>query len=103
MVPQVSPAGVSISPEPYSAHGDAKLSNEQRCDSAPDSLAAVAKPRGIVEAGTDEWSDGPEVNNPGDPRPRWRRVLVPGSIVLLITALILFMLIFGSHREWWTL
>lgn len=102
MVAQPSPAGVSLSSEVSSAHPDAELSFERRCDSAPESLAAVAKTL-EVEAGIDEWNDEAGENKTDAPPPKWRRALVPGSIVLLITTLIFLLLIVGSHWNWWTL
>jgi hypothetical protein len=103
MVAQPSPAGLSLSSEVSSTHPDAELSFERRCDNAPESLAAVAKAREVVEAGIEEWSDEAEENKTDAPPSRWRRVLVPGSIVLLITTLISLLLIVGSHWNWWTL
>jgi hypothetical protein len=102
MVAQPSAGGNSLNSQASITHPDTELSIDQGCEGAPESLAVVAKTRG-VEVGSEEWSDEAALNKPAAPRPQWRRALVPGFIVLLTTTLIFLLLIVGSHLKWWTL
>jgi len=76
--------------------------DEHNGDGAPADLAVPAKSPD-VNSGGGESVAMPEGDKSGSPRPRWWRALVPGSIVLLILALIFLIKIVGLHRDWWSL
>jgi hypothetical protein len=71
-------------------------------NNAPADLAVAAKFR-EVNSGNGERVAVPEWDKLGSQRLKWRRALVPGSIVLLGLAVIFLIKIVGAPPGWWPL